>query len=129
MDEQNNQSAQLLTELAEAMEATAISYLKDKTGKSELTMADGVLVALAAGGILIMLEEEVRKAIGDEESSALFGRYEVVQDDSAHEYFIPTHRKKDWEKLEEEDFEMDNIPRWAERIDGGNLTFMAPKIL
>jgi len=59
------------------------------------------------------------------------GRYVEVTDDSFHHYIIPVSRLDDWNafvELDEDDPASWDVPSWAERIDGGRLTFENPRI-
>jgi len=49
-------------------------------------------------------------------------RYQIVSDDSGHEYVIPVGLRADWYVFLDDEDACD-APEWAKRIDGGRLTF------
>jgi hypothetical protein len=58
-------------------------------------------------------------------------RYTRVSDNSGHNYIIPFHLLRDWNlfcSYEDEDERGWAVPDWADRIDGGRLTFTNPNI-
>ena len=57
------------------------------------------------------------------------GRFEIVSDNSGHEYYIPVERYTDWASfmmLDEDDEASWEVPNFATRIDG-RFTFTDPR--
>lgn len=57
-------------------------------------------------------------------------RYEVVSDNSGHDYYIPSERYADWESfmmIDEDDPRAWDVPEFATRING-RLTFTDPRV-
>ena len=58
-------------------------------------------------------------------------RFEIVSDNSGHEYYIPIERYNDWASfmmIDEDDERSWEVPDFAVRIEGG-LTFTNPKLV
>jgi hypothetical protein len=56
-------------------------------------------------------------------------RFEIVSDNSGHEYYIPVDRYIDWEgfmMIEEDDERSWTVPNFATRING-RLSFVDPR--
>jgi hypothetical protein len=58
-------------------------------------------------------------------------RYFVGIDSSSHRYLVPVERAKDWRawtEMPDDDEDAWDVPEYAERLDGGTLTFSEPKV-
>lgn len=58
-------------------------------------------------------------------------RYFVGRDSSGHRYLVPFDRRREWmlwADLPEDDERSWNVPEYANRLDGGVLTFTNPEI-
>lgn len=58
-------------------------------------------------------------------------RYFEGSDNSGHHYIVPWSKRKEWSQwneLPEDDEASWDVPEWAERIDGGTLTFADPRV-
>ena len=58
-------------------------------------------------------------------------RYTEVTDQSSHHYYIPIQNINHWRlwmELDEDDPKSWETPKYAVRIDGGQLTFENPRI-
>ena len=54
-------------------------------------------------------------------------RYQLVGDDSGHDYAIPVSKVDDWYKwMDSEDAELGDVPDWALRVEG-DFTFTNPE--
>lgn len=86
----------------------------------------------ASEGIGVQIHEalsavlaDYRYALKDRESP----RYEIVSDNSGHEYYIPVDRYNDWAnfmEIDEDDDRSWRVPYFAIRIDG-RFTFTDPR--
>lgn len=58
-------------------------------------------------------------------------RYFLSQDNSAHHYIVPVSRMDEWNEwrdIPEDDPRAWDAPEWAQRIEGGLLTFENPTV-
>lgn len=59
-------------------------------------------------------------------------RYFIGGDNSGHEYLVPVSKAKEWGEwtlIPEDDERSWDEPDYAERIDGGTLTFENPEMV
>lgn len=62
----------------------------------------------------------------------LASRYFEGVDNSSHHYLIPLEKRSEWYafcELPEDDERSWDTPEWAERLDGGLLTFEKPEVI
>lgn len=58
-------------------------------------------------------------------------RFFIGTDDSGHDYIVPVAKRDEWhawQDIPEEDLRSWDVPEFAQRIDGGGLTFTNPVI-
>lgn len=58
-------------------------------------------------------------------------RFFIGLDKSSHRYLVPVSRYDEWEvwtEMDDEDEDSWDVPPYATRIDGGQLTFADPRV-
>lgn len=120
-----------LADMAQFIEDTAIEKVAPES--DQVALRDLALIGIAAGAVRMKMEQvcgaEVTRGVAVQDG---FQRYCIESDNSGHQYFIPFNKRDEWNEwleIPEDDERSWDAPEYAERIDGGTLTFIAPKIL